>query len=170
MQKIQQQDPPQSGERLILRPQASINTAPSLDPPALSPQESVRVHYPRDLAVISNGKEVLVVEFLEVDNQGQGNIQEVTYRSRYAAKPGQDSWGEGKVFEHYQSTWDEERQGNLLTDLGGELFIKAGNLAVEWSWAGNRDGWLYFDPDVYTVTVKPKEQFATLNLSQYRSD
>ena len=31
-------------------------------------------------------------------------------------------------------------------------------------------GWLYFDPDVYTVTIEPKEQFATLNLSQYRSD
>jgi len=75
-----------------------------------------------------------------------------SYKWRFAEKArGSIVSGDGALFEQYGKN---KRDGFLVTDLGGELFISAGPYKIEWSYRNFRSGWVYpkaADLDCYVL-------------------
>lgn len=82
------------------------------------------------------------------------------YRWRYVAEVrGTEISGNGEVFEQYARA---HRDSNHVTDVGGELYIKAGPYQIEWSQGSKEIGYVYprgKDYSAYVVPSTPLSKF-----------
>jgi hypothetical protein len=88
------------------------------------------------------------------------------YRWRF--KPCSDSpeeSGSGRVFEAYKQEQTGPREVKV-TDVGSQLFVRAGPIAVEWSTGGLSGNYLYVPSDMSARIVTG--DFESIDLSQSR--
>jgi hypothetical protein len=118
--------------------------------------------YKKWVVVIVGPKATAVVEFTDEIENGVG------YRFR-CLEQGQraEQVGEGKVFEKYRTLPGEKPGNTLLIDDGGQLFVQAGAIRVEWSYAGPGQGCIYYDPLSTRVYLVQPGKYATLDLSRF---
>lgn len=109
-----------------------------------------------DLLVLTGAQGTAVVELKYL------NGCKAMYRWRHAETPrGAESKGTGELFEQYGRS---HRDGKLVTDVGGEIFIKAGPYRIEWSCGGSGSGYIYPRPKEVEAYVLPKTSFTDFRL------
>jgi len=146
----------QNNEAMSIMPQADgIIVADHLEPgntdASINIQES-------ELLLISNDNGTAIVTF-----QFAGQDEATTYQWRYrSAGNGLETTGEGTLQERYSRTPTPD--GFDLVDEGSELFIHMADLAVQWSWGNEDQGWIYYPPNDITIQVVSGD-FATFDLS-----
>jgi hypothetical protein len=121
-----------------------------------SNSESIRVQQGQ-LLILANDDGAAVIKL----TFGEG---EASYQWRYLRTGSvSEQTGEGIVYENYART--PTADGNLIVDLGSELFIEIEDLRVEWSFSGNTSGWIYYIPGTLEVQVLSERDFETFDLS-----
>ena len=104
---------------------------------------------PGQAAVIENDELVCLLELHDVGPNKR------TYTFRTFHKPsGYEISGEGEVFEHYYQI-SRPGQTTRVVDRGSVLFVDAGFLKIRWSLGR----WLYYDPNVASVTSGSKAEY-----------
>ena len=123
---------------------------------------SAPIEYKKWIAVIVAPKATAAVEFTDEIEKG------VNYRYR-CLNQGQEvaQVGEGKVFENYRTVPGEEPGSRMLINDGGQLFIQAGAIKVEWSYEEQGKGYIYYDPLAGRVYLARPSDYATLDLSRF---
>ena len=107
-----------------------------------------------DLLVLKGAHGIAVVELMYL------NGDRAAYRWRHVEKPrGHETTGSGELFEQYGRNTQTSK---LVTDLGGERFIKAGPYKIEWSYGSTTTGYVYPTlPEIqaYSVSGTPFAEF-----------
>jgi hypothetical protein len=133
-------------------------------PPAAQPrgQMSAPVMYDGAVLVVATEAGVAAFAFTDRVHLGTG----YTYRFR-PASGGKEEAGTGKVFERYKAV---QRGGPNNVEYvydGGELWLSAGPVKVDWSYGGTKSGWLYFDPEKVKVQAVEGAGLEALDLKRF---
>jgi hypothetical protein len=136
----------------------------SAAPPAEQPrgQMSAPVVYDEAVLVVATDAGVAAFAFTERVHLGIG----FTFRFRPAGG-GKDETGTGKVFERYKAV---QRRGPNDVEYvydGGELWLTAGPVKLEWSRGGPKSGWVYFDPAKMKVQAVEGIKFEAMDLKRF---
>jgi hypothetical protein len=136
----------------------------SAAPPAEQPrgQTSAPVVYDGAVLVAATDAGVAAFAFTERVHLGTG----YTFRFR-PADGGKEQTGTAKVFERYKAI---QRGGPNDVDYvydGGELWLTAGPVKLEWSRGGPKSGWVYFDPEKMKVQAVEGERLGALDLKRF---
>src|SRR6516225_5006386 len=100
------------------------------------------IHYKELMLIVSDSKGVGAVMFTKEIKDG------VEYRYRYQSKDGKiKQEGTGKVFEKFKRLPRNEANKVFVINDGGQLYIEAGPLVVEWSYSSKGMGCLYYRPE-----------------------
>jgi hypothetical protein len=120
------------------------------------------VVYKKWVVVLATDAAVAVVRFTEAPEEG------ARYQFR-CLKKGQtaEEKGEGKVFEKYKRFPGEKPGETVLVDDGGQLLVEAGAVKVEWSYAGDGQGYVYYAPGKVRIYLASPAEFGTLSLRQF---
>jgi hypothetical protein len=135
------------------------------DPAAEQPRGrmSAAVAYDGAVLVVATDAGVAAFAFTERIHLGTG----YTFRFRPAGG-GKEQTGTGKVFERYKAV---QRGGgpNDVTYVydGGELWLTAGPVKLEWSRGGPTSGWVYFDPEKMKVQAVERARPESLDLKPF---
>lgn len=105
------------------------------------------------MVYITDGLSRAIIEFTEFSNDA------ASYRFKALEEGASEvTFGTARVFEKY--TRDERNDGSVdLKDGGSELFVVAGSLKVEWSYASQKSGFLYFSPSIIRLFVIDAKYF-----------
>ena len=107
-------------------------------------QHSITVHR-GDLLVLKGTRGIAVVEIKALKGS------RAKYRWRFAPpQGGPEESGSGEVYEQYARV---QRDASMVTDVGGELLIKAGPYKIEWSQGGLAHGYVYPRGTEYSAYV-----------------
>jgi hypothetical protein len=95
----------------------------------------------------------------------------VGYRWRFLpAGGGKEQSGEGKVFEKYSRGPVVAPGGRVVQgvqDEGGQLFLAAGPVKVEWSYSAAGRGWVYYLPEQARVQIAGSRGFEKADLRRF---
>jgi len=125
-------------------------------------QTSAPVVYDGAVLVVATDAGVAAFAFTERVHLGTG----YTFRFRPAGG-GKEETGTGKVFERYKAV---QRGGPNAVEYvydGGELWLTAGPVKVEWSRGGPKSGWVYFDPEKAKVQAVEGARLEALDLKPF---
>jgi hypothetical protein len=140
---------------------------PAGDPPASAPAEklSAPVVYADVLLILSSEDGVAAVLFDKDLEQG------VSYRYRFLPKgTDPEQTGDGKVFEKVERVPTKGPHGQVVTgvvDKGSQLFIAAGPMKLQWSFAAKGKGWVYYRPEEVRVQIANAKDFEKLDLRRF---
>jgi hypothetical protein len=82
-----------------------------------------------------------------------------TYEWRYRMQNGQETSGNGEVYEKYAYK-PSDSGTNVGVDIGGKLLVMAGPYEVAWSCGGETFGWVYGRPGEADVYLLPTTSLA----------
>jgi hypothetical protein len=123
---------------------------------------SAPVVYDGAVLVVATDAGVAVFAFTDRVHLGTGYM----FRFR-PADGGKEQTGSGKVFERYKAV---QRGGPNDVDYvydGGELWLTAGPVKMQWSRGGPKSGWVYFDPEKMKVQAVEGERLEALDLKRF---
>lgn len=139
---------------------AGVSAAPPGE--QLRGQIAAPVVYDGAVLVVATDAGVAAFAFTERVHLGTG----YTFRFRPAGGEKEET-GIGKVFERYKAV---QRGGpndvNYVYD-GGEPWLTAGPVKLEWSRGGPKSGWVYFDPEKMKVQGVEGERLEALDLKRF---
>jgi hypothetical protein len=144
-----------------------VGISPAREKPASAPAEkqSAPVVYEDLMLILSTRDGVAAVVF------GKDLEEGVTYRYRYLPKGTEkEQSGDGKVFEKYERVPTAGPHGQVVTgldDKGSQLFITAGAIKLEWSYAAKGRGWIYYQPEEVRVQIANAREFAKCDLKRF---
>ena len=108
-----------------------------------------------DLLAISGDQGIAVVAL----DHRQGCAAD--YQWRFKPQGGiHEQNGVGEVFEQYGEAGD----GTVVTDVGGQLYVRAGPFEVQWSCGGSDSGWVYRNGVRGTLSVFPSRALGDFRL------
>jgi|GEM_PF-4963918 len=137
------------------QPRSSVPMPAELPPELGGHQPSITVHR-GDLLVLKGVKGIAVVEIKPLKGP------RAKYRWRFAPQlRGPEETGTGELFEQYART---QRDVSLITDVGGELLVKAGPYKIEWSQGGPEHGYVYPSGSEYFAYVVPDASLGNFRL------
>ena len=148
----------------------SADGAASDEPPQISGVRNVdtadRVTAPvvyEDLVlVLASDEGVAAIVFTDKLKEGRA------YKFRYESKDGKTKKaGTGKVFEKYNRILTKTPNELGVVDVGGELYLQAGPLKLEWSYADDERGWVYCKPEKVRVQIANADEFDKLALKRF---
>jgi len=137
----------------------SVNAAAFEIPESLM-RKSISVTTNQLIQVLSSNETITVIQFTNI---GPTNAI-YRWRSR-PANGGMIRTGSGSVFEKYESHVDAYGEHQLIYSGNPDnLFVKAGNVRIEWSVGGPLYGWLYYCPSNETVIILNSLDFYSDNV------
>ncbi len=153
------QDRPPAPSESAGPPQQPVPTVPlvttDLRPEVGGRPSAITVHR-GDLLVLTGAQGIAVVEIKPLKGS------RAKYRWRFAPQlRGPEESGSGDVFEQYARA---ERNASVVTDVGGDLLIKAGPYRIEWSQGGPAHGYVYPHEGGYSAYVAPDKSLAAFRL------
>lgn len=148
----------------VNRPAAVPSPAPTPEPPTISPDKLPRLHdrlsapvyYKKQTLVIVTRAGVAAIDFADTFSDGHDSPENtsdeapngVVYRYRYLPSTGgREESGEGTVVERYTQGPDGQWSGS------GQVNVRAGDVAIEWSRGGKDRGWVYYTPEETAVMI-----------------
>ncbi len=146
---------PGSSELISDEPTPTLAVPAALPPEVGGHQHSMTVHR-GDLLVLKEAKGIAAVEIRPLKGP------KAKYRWRFAPQlRGPEQTGTGELFEQYART---QREASAVTDVGGELLVKAGPYKIEWSQGGPEHGHVYPRGSDYFAYVLPNASLGTFRL------
>jgi hypothetical protein len=114
------------------------------------------------MLVLASDEGVAAVVFTDELKEGRA------YKFRYESNDGKtkDS-GDGKVFEKYKRFPGKKPKETVVVDDGGELYLKAGPIKVEWSYSDDERGWIYYIPEKVRVQIATADEFDKVVLKRF---
>lgn len=92
------------------------------------------------------------------------------YRFRFESRDAKErSSGVGRVFEKYKHTRVKASESTVVDD-GGQRYLKAGPISVEWSYSSKDRGWLYYNPEKIRAQIGNASDFESANLQRFAAD
>jgi len=148
----------------VNRPVAVPTPSPTPVPTTISPDKLPRLHdrlsapvyYKKQTLVIVTRSGVAAIDFADTFSDGHDSPENtsddapngVVYRYRYLpATGGREESGEGTVVERYTQGPDGQWSGS------GQVNVRAGDIAIEWSRGGKDRGWVYYTPEETAVMI-----------------
>jgi hypothetical protein len=122
---------------------------------------SAPVVYDGAVLVVATHAGVAAFAFTDRVHLGTG----YTFRFRPAGG-GKEEAGAGRVFERYKAVRRGGPNDVEYVYDGGELWLTAGPVKVEWSRGGPKGGWVYFDPEKARVQAVEAAGLEALDLNR----
>jgi hypothetical protein len=146
----------------LLLPAQAPAPAPA---PAAREKVSAPVVYEGLMLVVTTKDGVAAFAFGKEVPRGVG------YRWRFLpAGGGKEQSGEGKVFETYSRAAVAAPGGRVVQgvqDEGGQLFLTAGPIRLEWSYSAAGRGWVYYLPEQARVQIAGSRGFGKADLRRF---
>jgi hypothetical protein len=148
--------PPQSGNGPSQGSIASSVEAPASASPPSGTKQPLTINS-GDLLVLTGQQGIAVVEISFHEDC------KASYRWRHSfSRGGQETSGQGQLFEQYGTSSPPGAQSRHVSNVGGELLIKAGPYSIEWSCGSSEKGYVFArsqDVDALRVEGKSFSEF-----------